>query len=99
MLGAMLVASILMGHIPSEWCRVGVVFIPKGGRNCDTTPKDFKPITMSSFLLKTMERLGVVNLCQTHRNLLSRGQHAYNKGRSFLAALNSLMCRIEKSLA
>jgi hypothetical protein len=33
------------------------VFIPKPGRNSYTGPTDFRPISLTSFLLKTMERL------------------------------------------
>ena len=41
-----------------------------------------------------------MNLCKTlDGNLLSRQQHACNKGRSVETALHSLVCRIEKSLA
>ena len=43
-----------MNHVPSKWCRVEIVFIPKAGINFHTTPKDFRPIITSS-LLKTIE--------------------------------------------
>jgi len=39
------------------WHQVKVVFIPKPGRNCYCGPRDFRPISLTSFLLKTMERL------------------------------------------
>ena len=55
--------------------------MPKAGRNSHTTPEDFKHINLSS-LFKTMELLDV-NLRQTlDGNVLSKGQHVYNKGRS-----------------
>jgi hypothetical protein len=34
-----------------------VVFIPKPGRSSYTGPRDCRPISITSFLLKTMERL------------------------------------------
>ena len=49
-----------LGYIPKQWREVRVVFIPKAGKTSHTTPKDFRPISLSSFLLKTLERL--VNL-------------------------------------
>ena len=53
-----------------------------------------------SLFYTTLERLVDVNLRKTlDGNILSRGQHAYNKGRSVETALHSLVCRIEKSLA
>ena len=73
-------ASIRLNHISSEWCKVRVVFIPKAGKNSHTTPKDFRPISLTSFILKTMERLINIELHQIKDgNLLSRQQYAYNE--------------------
>ena len=33
------------------------MFIPKPGRNAYRGPRDYRPISLTSFLLKTMERL------------------------------------------
>ena len=45
------------GYVPAMWRQVKVVFIPKPGRSSYSGPKDFRPISLTSFLLKTMERL------------------------------------------
>ncbi|XP_044573423.1 uncharacterized protein LOC123257665, partial [Drosophila ananassae] len=45
------------GMIPKAWLCTKVVFIPKAGKPSHCTPKDFRPISLSSFFLKTMERL------------------------------------------
>jgi hypothetical protein len=50
-------ACMATGHVPATWCRVKVVFIPKPGRYSYGRPKDYRPISLTSFLLKTMERL------------------------------------------
>jgi hypothetical protein len=46
-----------MGSVPAIWRQFKVVFIPKPGRNSYTEPRDFRPISFTSFLLQIMERL------------------------------------------
>jgi len=43
--------------VPAIWHQVKVVFIPKPSRDSCGIPKDFRPISLASFLLKTTERL------------------------------------------
>jgi hypothetical protein len=50
-------ACLANGYVPAMWHQVKVVFIPKPGRNSYCRPRDFRPISLTSFLLKTMERL------------------------------------------
>ena len=45
-------ACIIFGYIPKSWRMTKVVFIPKAGRVSHTTPKDYRPKSLSSFLLK-----------------------------------------------
>lgn len=87
------------GYVPNKWKEVRVTFIPKAGKTTHAAPKDFRPISLSSFLLKTLERLLDVyirsflnssNLCDT--------QHAYLKGKSVETALHEVVGTVEKSL-
>ncbi len=48
--------SIAMGHIPEPWRDVRVVLIPKPGRE-PSLAKSYRHISLSSFTLKTLERL------------------------------------------
>lgn len=50
-------ASLRLGHIPKSWQNVKVVFIPKPGRDDYTSPKSFRPISLTSFMLKGLERM------------------------------------------
>jgi hypothetical protein len=50
-------ACLATGYIPVIWCQVKVVFIPKPTRDSYGGPKDFRPISLTLFLLKSMERL------------------------------------------
>jgi hypothetical protein len=93
-------ACLATGYVPSMWCQVKVVFIPKPGRNSHCGPKDFRPISLTSFLLKTLERLvdrylrdEVLALKPLHPN-----QHAYQAGKSVETALHQPVVRVEKAL-
>jgi hypothetical protein len=50
-------ACLATGYIPAIWCQVKVLFIPNPSSNSYGGPRDFLPISLTSFLLKTMERL------------------------------------------
>jgi len=68
------------------------MFIPKPGRDAYSGPRDYRPIILISFLLKTMERL----LDRYLRDeilapmLLYSNQYAYQAGKSVESALNEL---------
>ncbi|GBP00066.1 Retrovirus-related Pol polyprotein from type-1 retrotransposable element R1 [Eumeta japonica] len=60
--------------------------------------KDYRPISLTSFLLKTLERIMDLHLRSTiDDSYLSPSQHAYTKGRSVETALHSLVGHIEKA--
>ena len=88
-----------MNHVPTCWKEVRVVFIPKAGKASHVSPSDFRPISLSSFLLKTLERLIDFYMRQTIDPVkISNAQHAYIRGRSTDSALHSLVSTIEESL-
>jgi len=77
-------ACLATGYVPALWHQVKVVFIPKPGRSSYCGPRDFRPISLTSFVLKTMERLvdrflrdEILALQPLHPN-----QHAYQAGKS-----------------
>ncbi|CAH1974332.1 unnamed protein product [Acanthoscelides obtectus] len=93
-------ACVATGFTPRSWRQAKVVFIPKPGRDRYTGPKDFRPITLSSFVLKTLERIvdrylrdGPLERCVIHAN-----QFAYQAGKSTDLALHNLVGRLEKTL-
>jgi len=48
---------LVLNHIPTRWLGVEVIFIPIAGKPSHTNTKDFRPISLCFFLLKTLERL------------------------------------------
>jgi hypothetical protein len=45
-------ACLSTGYIPAIYRQVKVVFIPKPGRNSYSGPRDYGPISLTTFLLK-----------------------------------------------
>jgi len=93
-------ACLATGYVPAIWQQVKVVFISKPGRNTYSKPRDYRPISLTSFLLKTMERLvdrylrdEALALVPLHPN-----PHAYQAGKSVETALHQLVVRVEKAL-
>jgi len=93
-------ACLATGYVPAIWRQVKVVFIQKPGRNSYGRTKDFRPISLTLFLLKTMERLvdrflrdEILATKPLHPN-----QHAYQAVRSVETALPQLVVRVEKAL-
>ena len=76
-----------------------MVSIQKAGRNCHDTAKDFRPISLSSFCLKTLERLidHYIRM-NLEPSLLSGSQHAYCKGKSTETALHTIVRNLEDSI-
>ena len=99
-LKAIFSACLKLSFIPSKWRMTSVVFIPKQGRSNPENPKDFRPISLSSFLLKTMERIIESEIRNSiPLGCLSDSQHAYSRGRSTESALHSLVYSIERSFS
>lgn len=93
-------ASIALRHISRTWIGTKVVFIPKPGRNGHIKAKDFRPISLSSFFLKTLERL--IDRFLKEKPLiyhpLASSQYAYRESRSTEIALHHLVRQIETQL-
>jgi len=86
--------------VPAMWRQVKVVFIPKPRRNSYCGSGDFRPISLTSLLLKTTERLvdrflrdEILAFKQLHHD-----QHAYQAGKSVEIALHQLVLWVEKAL-
>ena len=93
-------SSLALGAVPKILTEVRVAFIPKPGKSDYSLPKSFRPISLSSFILKGMERIIekhiTVNVLKSKP--LNQNQHAYQAGKSCDSALHDLTSRIENSL-
>ena len=92
-------ACIEMGYTPSKWCHCRVLFLPKPGKKSYKLARSFRPICLSSFLFKTLERLALWRVEQ--KTLIERPLHfrqfAYQKNMSTEHALTGSVNIIEKA--
>ena len=93
-------ASYCSGYIPQAWRKVLVTYIPKAGKRPSNQPRSFRPISLSSFLQKTMERI-IENYIK--QEILSRyplhdNQFAYQQGKSTISAIQCLTNKIKKAI-
>ena len=88
--------SLAAGYVPAAWREMKVVFIPKPGKATYDTAKAFRPITLSNFVLKTMERVLQWKLTELIGPMVA--QHAYTKGRSTESALTEVVDQIESAV-
>lgn len=92
-------ACLRFSYVPLSWRRVNVTFIPKPGRISHSTAKDFRPISLSSFLLKGMERILDTEIRNSlDPTFISANQHAYIKGKSVETALHKVIKEIEHGM-
>ena len=93
-------ACIALGYIPHQWRTARVVFLPKPGRIDYTQVKAFRPISLTSFFIKTVERLidRYIRDGTLVRSPLNKNQHAYLAGKSTDTALHNLVSKIERAL-
>lgn len=92
-------ASFIHGQIPTAWCKVNVIFLPKPGKSPEE-PKSYRPISLSSFFLKTIERLLDYHI-RSHLKKkfpLHPLQFAYISGKSTDLALHHIVSKLENTI-
>jgi retron-type reverse transcriptase len=93
-------ACLSTGYTPKEWRKSKTIFIPKPGKTDYTEPRAYRPISLTSFLFKTLERLVYWHLEDTtlKTHPLSKQQHAFRRGFSTETALSRVINRLEKAV-
>ena len=74
--------------------------IPKTGKPDYSAPKAYRPISLTPFIFKLLERVNAWNIMETalKNNPLHKRQHAYRMGRSTESAISQVLNEIEKGL-
>ena len=87
-------------YIPMEFHKSRVVFIPKPLKNDCGEAGSFRPISLTQFLFKTMERVVEWSLREHSNNYgkISEMQHAYSGTKGTDTALSTLVNMIESSI-
>ena len=93
-------ASLKFKYIPKIWRDTSVCFIPKPGKTSYDRAKSFRPISLMSFVLKTLEKIldHKIKTGPLIKNPIEKTQYAYASGRSTETALHNLVAEIEKGL-
>ncbi|KAG8174755.1 hypothetical protein JTE90_029299 [Oedothorax gibbosus] len=99
-LGCFLEACLVYGHIPEAWRQSKAVFIPKPGKADYSVAKAFRPICLSSFLLKTLEKMvdRYIRDEVLPQKPLSKFQYAYQPGKSTETALYDLFTVLDRAV-
>lgn len=93
-------ACLIYGYIPLAWRKTRVVFLPKPGKTNYEKASSWRPISLMSFELKTLERLidWYVRVPDLLKTLQKNNQFAYMAGVSTDAAIHQLVARAEGAL-
>lgn len=98
-------AVINTGYTPLSWRQMNVVFLAKPGKPDYSVPKAYRPITLSNFMLKGLERLVQWYIQENFIKDPLPNQHAYTSRlgtdtalSTFVDALESMLLRKRKVL-
>lgn len=91
--------SLKLGYIPKCWRETNIIFIPKPGKEDYGDPKAHRPISLMSFMLKTLEKIIDKHIKSKYlTNFPIHGaQHAYQEGKGTETALHELFTIIGKT--
>ena len=91
---------LTFGYVPLKWRKSRVVFLPKPGKESYELASAWRPISLTSFLLKTLERMldWYIRKPPLIGRLVKYNQFAYLKNVSTEAALHQIVSRVEKAL-
>ena len=88
---------IKLHFTPTLWKDARVIFIPKPGKTNYDTPKAFRPISLSNYLLKVLEKL--LTWHANEKLLLApihNRQHGFQRGKCTETAMSQTLNQIEK---
>ena len=92
-------ACISLKFTPKAWRETKVIFLPKPGKETYDIPKSYRPISLSNFLLKTLERLVVWRMEKDMEDFpIHSLQHGFTKGKSTESAISNTADMIEQHL-
>ena len=92
--------QISLGYTPTVLRTSKVAFIGKAEKDDYSLPKSFRPISLTPFIFKLLERVGSWYII--HKSLkdnpLNYRQHAYRTGKSTESAISQVLNQVEKGL-
>ena len=90
-------AAIHLSYTPKEWKKTKVIYLAKPGKETYDKPKAFRPISLSNYLLKGLERLVGWNMDKALVQYpIHHKQHGFLAGKSTESAISNTTNYIEK---
>ena len=92
-------ATIRLHYTPEQWTHARVVFIPKPGKSDYKNPKSYRPISLTNYLIKGLEKLcrwKMEDMLEHHP--INNNQHGFRKGFSTETAISNTVNHIEKNI-
>ena len=90
-------AVIKLHFTPTTWKDSKVIFIPKPGKTDYSLPKSFRPISLSNYLLKVLEKLLTWHADEMLlKDPIHHRQHGFQKGKCTETAISHTVNQIEK---
>ena len=88
--GQLFNCMLSLNYTPANLRTSKVIMIPKPGKDDYSKPKAYRPISLTPFLFKLLERANAWDIMETAlaRNPLHKRQHAYRMGRSTESAIS-----------
>ena len=84
---------------PTKWKDTKLIFIPKPGKKAYNIAKSYRPISLSNYLLKTLERLaGWKMKAAIKTNPVNTRQHGFRSDRSTETAISDATNYIESHI-
>ena len=89
--------SMALGYTPKAWRQSKVVFIPKIGKDNYDDPKSMRPISLTSFMFKTLERINHWEAIDVHNvtEKMHKLQFAFRNNKSTEGAISKVVDKIE----
>ena len=92
-------SCIALQFTPTSWKEAKVIFIPKNGKDRYDKAKSFRPISLSNYLLKGLEKLCVWKVEEDLlKSPIHKNQHGFQKGKSTETAISKTVNLIEKHM-
>ena len=93
-------ACLEYGYTPKSWRKARAVFLAKPGKKTYDTAKAFRPLCLTSFIFKTLERLVDFHIKEDvlAETPLDEHQYAYKADVSTETALHRLVSRAEEAI-
>ena len=87
---------VLLGYTPTRWKECKIVFIPKPGKGSYQTAKAWRPISLTNYLLKALEKLCCWHMDEKiELNPIHTRQHGFRTDRNTDISISNVVNYIE----